>query len=57
MEYHVQFCMEMKGMGVEKRWKSAEEEKEVWRGGEIVECMEWDKWQEVTAVHIGEVEV
>lgn len=44
MEYHVQFSMKMKRMKVEQSWKDAEEETKVWRGGEIVECMEWEKW-------------
>jgi hypothetical protein len=44
MEYHVQFSMKMKIMKVEQSWKGAEEETKVWRGGEIVECMEWEKW-------------
>jgi hypothetical protein len=43
MEYHAQFCMEMERMRGEQSWKG-EGEKKVRRGGEIVECMEWEKW-------------
>jgi hypothetical protein len=39
MEYHIQFCIR-----VEQSWKGAEEEKKLWRGAEIVDCMEWEKW-------------
>jgi hypothetical protein len=36
--------MEMERMRMAQSWKGAEEETKVWRGGEIVDCMEWQTW-------------